>query len=499
MEPLPVLPSGAQPTPDVLRPANLPRRSGPVTLGIIVGNRGFFPDHLCETGRQTILRVLEREGITAIITPADATNNGAIESLNEARLCADLFRKHRDEIDGVLVTLPNFGDERAIANTLRWAELDVPVLVHAFEDDASKMTIVNRRDSFCGKMSACNNLRQYGIKFSLTSKHTMDPESDAFAADLRRFAATCRVTRSMKNLRLGQIGARPAAFNTVRYSEKLLERAGISVETLDLSELLGWIRRMGDDDAPVVHKLEEMRAYTRVESIPPESLLKMAKLGVALDNFIDTHGLSATAIQCWTSLEEFYGVVPCTAMSMMSNNLMASACESDIAGTLSMFVLQEAAGVPAALLDWNNNYGSDPDKGVVFHCSNLPKAFFETSGDDAHRMDYQEIIAGTVGKENTFGTIVGRIQPGPFTYARISTDDLDGVIRAYVGEGTFTSDEMQTFGGYGVFEVPNLQKLLAHICENGFEHHVAATRAEVSGAVVEALGKYLGWDVYAHA
>lgn len=468
------------------------------TLGVIVGNRGFFPDHLCESGRKQILDILEREGIRAIITPADATNNGAIESLKEARMCADLFRKHRDEIDGVLVTLPNFGDERAIANTLRWADLDVPVLVHAFQDSADEMTIVNRRDSFCGKMSACNNLHQYGIKFSLTSRHTMDPSSEDFAEDLRRFAVTCRVVRSLRNVRLGQIGARPAAFNTVRYSEKLLERSGISVETLDLSELLGWIKRMGDDDGPVKEKIEEMRAYTRVDGIPKDSLLKMAKLGVAIDDFMKSHGLAATAIQCWTSIEEFYGVVPCTAMSMMSDNLMASACEADIAGTLSMYALQQASRVPSALLDWNNNYGEDENKGVVFHCSNLPRAFFMSDGDDAHRMDYQEIIAGTVGKENTYGTIVGRITPGPFTYARISTDDFGGTIRAYVGEGIFTDDKMKTFGGYGVFEVQNLQKLLAHICENGYEHHVAATRARVADGVAEALGKYLGWDVYRH-
>jgi L-fucose isomerase-like protein len=476
-----------------------PPDSKPVTLGVVVGNRGFFPDHLCESGRKTILDVLEREGLRVVITPEDATNNGAIESLHEAQICADLFREHRDEIDGVLVTLPNFGDERAIANVLRWADLDVPVLVHAFDDAADKMSIVSRRDSFCGKMSTCNNLHQYGITFSLTSRHTMDPEEDDFAADLQRFAATCRVVSSLRRVRLGQIGARPAAFNTVRFSEKLFERSGISVETLDLSELLGWIRRMGDDDPPVTEKLEEMRSYTRVEGIPPESLLKMAKLGVAIDRFMDAQGLAATAIQCWTSMEEFYGVVPCTAMSMMSNNLMASACESDIAGTLSMYALQQASRVPAALLDWNNNYGRDPNKGVVFHCSNLPKAFFVSDGEDAHRMDYQEIIAGSVGKENTFGTIVGRITPGPFTYARVSTDDYHGVIRAYVGEGTFTSDEMKTFGGYGVFEVPRLQTLLAHICENGFEHHVAATRARVAGGVSEALGKYLGWDVYHHA
>ncbi|MEX0747273.1 MAG: L-fucose/L-arabinose isomerase family protein [Rhodothermales bacterium] len=473
--------------------------SDTVTFGVIVGNRGFFPDHLCESGRKTVLQVLEKEGYRAVITPADETNNGAIESLREARQCADLFKTHRDDIDGVLVTLPNFGDERAIANVLRWAELNVPVLVHAFDDASNKMTIVNRRDSFCGKMSVCNNLHQYGIKFSLTSRHTMDPEGADFAGDLRTFAATCRLVRSLRNVRLGQIGARPAAFNTVRYSEKLLERSGISVETLDLSELLGWIKRMGDDDVPVQDKLEEMRAYTRVDGIPLESLKKMAKLGVAIDRFMVAHGLAATAIQCWTSMEEFYGVVPCTAMSMMSNNLMASACESDIAGTLSMYALQQASLVPAALLDWNNNYGEHPDKGVVFHCSNLPRAFFTSDGEDAHRMDYQEIIAGSVGKENTYGTIVGRIMPGPFTYARVSTDDFNGVIRAYVGEGVFTEDELKTFGGYGVFEVPRLQDLLKHICENGFEHHVAATRARVAAGVAEAFGKYLGWQVYHHA
>jgi L-fucose isomerase-like protein len=473
-----------------------PRASAqrPVTLAVIVGNRGFFPDHLCETGRRTILSVLERKGFRVIITPAEATNNGAVESLDEARIAGDLFRRHRDEIDGVLVTLPNFGDERAIANTIRFAGLDVPVLVHAFPDDVRNMSIRDRRDSFCGKMSACNNLRQYGIRFSLTAKHTIDPESDEFGRELDKFGAVCRVVRSVRGARLGQIGARPAAFNTVRYSEKLFERTGITVETLDLSELLGWIKRMDDSEEEVQTKLAQVSDYTDVNGIPRESLLKMAKLGVGLDRFMAERQLDATAIQCWTALEEFYGVVPCTAMSMMSNSLLASACEADIAGTVSMFVLQQAAAEPAALLDWNNNYGDSLDKGVVFHCSNLPKAFFSHQ-----KMDYQEIIAGTVGRENTYGTIVGRIAPGPFTYARVSTDDVKGEITAYVGEGRFTEDTMLTFGGYGVFEVPRLQQLLGYICENGFEHHVAATRAPVADAVREALTKYLGWSVYLHS
>jgi L-fucose isomerase-like protein len=456
----------------------------PVTLGVIVGNRGFFPAHLCEEGRTRVLKALAEEGLQSIALDPTATTYGAVESLDEAQKCADLFRAHRDEIDGVIVTLPNFGDERAVANTLRWAELGVPVLVHAFNDDGARMTIKDRRDSFCGKMSACNNLRQYDIKYSLTTLHTVDPDNPSFRADLRRFAATCRVVGALKHARLGAIGARPAAFNTVRYSEKLLEVSGISVETLDLSEVLGAANKIADADVRVKAKLDAIGAYTSTLMVPDPALVKMAKLGIVIERWMEEKRLDATAIQCWTALEELYGVVPCTVMSMMSNTMMPSACETDTAGVVGMYVLQSASGSPAALLDWNNNFGEDPNKGVVFHCSNLPKAFFAEQ-----RMDYQE---------NTFGTIVGRIAPGPFTYCRVSTDDITGRVASYVGEGVFTNDTLDTFGGYGVIQVPNFQQLLSFICRNGFEHHVAATKAAVADAIEDALDTYLEWDVYRH-
>lgn len=467
----------------------------PVTLAVIVGNRGFFPNHLCETGRKTILKVLKKAGIKAIITPEDKTNVGAIESLAESQYAADYFNKFRDEIDGVLVTLPNFGDERAIANTLRYANLNVPVLIHAFPDDAGRMSINDRRDSFCGKMSACNNLRQYGIKYTLTSGHTMNPEGDDFMRDLKNFAASCRVVRGMRTARLGMMGARPEAFKTVRFSEKLLDQAGISVETLDLSEVFGRIEKTKDNDKDVQAKLKKIQGYAQTKNVPAVSLMRMAKFGVTLDRWTEANAMDATAIQCWTSMEEYFGVVPCTLMSMSSNDLSPSACETDIVGALSMLALQLASGKPSALVDWNNNYGEDPNKGVVFHCSNLPKQVFI---DEIPVMHYQEIIAGSVGKEGTFGTIYGRIRQDPFSYLRISTDDFSGKITAYTGEGYFTDDPIETFGGYGVVEVPRLQELLAYICDNGYEHHVTINQAHVASSVNEAFNKYLGWATHYH-
>jgi len=468
-------------------------QSRPMTFGVIVGNRGFFPDHLAQSGRAEMLAAIENRGYRAVAPEPEETKYGAVETRAEAARCADLFRKHRDAIDGIIVTLPNFGDERAIADTLRRANLAVPVLVQATPDTPGRMTIRDRRDSFCGKMSVCNNLTQYGIPYSLTTRHTEAPDSDFFRRDLDWFAAVCRVTRGLRRLRIGAIGARPAAFNTVRYSEKILEANGISVEPIDLSEILGRIARMSDEDPPATAKLDAIKRYVPTGSVPSEALLKMAKLGAVIDQWMAQTEVAISAIQCWTSLEEFFGVVPCTIMSMMSENLMSSACEVDICGVVGMHALQLASETPSALLDWNNNYGDDPDKAVCFHCSNLPKHFFRQV-----RMDFQEIIAGTVGRENTYGTCVGLVKSGPMSFARFSTNDREGRIRGYVGEGEFTDDPLATFGGAGVVRIPRLQELLRYICERGFEHHVAANLAPVSAAVYEAATRYLGWQVYQH-
>jgi L-fucose isomerase-like protein len=342
-------------------------------------------------------------------------------------------------------------------------------------------------------MSACNNLRQYDIPYSLTTLHTETPDSPEFTRDLEWFAGVCRVVKGLRDLRIGAIGARPTAFNTVRYSEKLLEASGITVETLDLSEVLGRIARLKDNDDAVAAKLATIQKYVSTDNIPQAALIKMAKLGVVVDQWMKAAHIDISAVQCWTSLEENLGVVPCTVMSMMSESLLSSACEVDVCGVLAMHALQLASETPSALLDWNNNYGNDPNKAVCFHCSNLPKHFFKDV-----KMDFQEIIAGTVGKDNTFGTCVGQVKAGAMSFARFSTDDTHGKIRGYTGHGRFTDDPLTTFGGAGVVEIGGLQKLLHYICENGFEHHVAANFSSVDAVVHEAARRYLGWDMYAH-
>ena len=464
-------------------------------FGLIVGNRGFFPDDLARVGREEILKVLKENDCEVVALKPEETEkgNGSVFTRADGNRCAELFKKNADSLDGIIITLPNFGEERVNADILKAANLDIPVLVQASRDYPDKASQDFRRDSFCGKISTCNNLTQYGIPFSLTEKHTLEVTSDEFKQELAKFAGVCRVVKGLKNCRIGAIGARPAAFNTVRYSEKILEAHGISVETIDLSEIFGQVERLADKDPKVVEKLKAIKSYMSCGSVSEANLLKMAKLGVVIDGFIEDNELDATAVQCWTSMEEYFGVVPCTVMSMLSNSLCPSACEVDVGGALGMYALQLASGRPSALLDWNNNYGDELDKCVLFHCSNLPKEFFNEI-----EMDYQAIIAGSVGKENTYGTVVGRIKAVPMTFARFTTDDLEGRILTYVGEGEFTKDKFETFGGYGVAKIENLDKLMQFVCRNGFEHHVSVNLSSVADILNEAFTNYLGFGTYYH-
>ena len=463
------------------------------TLGVIFGNRDFFPDHLVTEARKDIQDLFRDLDIKPIMVGEDKTKLGSVETYEHAKTCAALFKKHQDEIDGVLVVLPNFGDEKGVADTIKLSGLRVPILVQAYPDDPAALDVVHRRDAFCGKVSVCNNLRQYGFEFTLTNQHTISPNSESFKADLRNFVRVCHIVNGLRSARLGAIGARPTAFNTVRYSEKLLQAYGLSVTTVDLSEILGDAGKLSDDDAKVKDKLSEVKSYAKHDTVPPPHLVRMAKLGIVISDWMAANDLDASALQCWTSIQKNYGVNACTLMSMMSDQLMPSACEVDITGVVSMYALQLASGFPGALVDWNNNYADDPDRCVLFHCGNWASSFVPNN-----EIKTAPILGTTLGEENTYGAMAGRASAGPLTYARVSTDDVQGVIRTYTGEGQLTDDPLDTFGHRAVAHVPDLQTLMKYICKNGFEHHVAVTMGNVADALDEAVTTYMGWENYYH-
>ena len=465
-------------------------------FGIIIGTRAYFNSELAKDVRKQLLKTLADEGYDYVILPEDATPTGSssIETREDGLKCAELFRQNRDRIDGIIVSLPNFGFEIGIINAISVADLNVPVLVQACDDENDKVDLDSRRDAFCGKISVCNNLYQYGIPFTDTTLHTYSIYSELLAKDINKFAGICRVVNGLRHARIGAIGARPAGFQTVRASEKLLQKSGITVVPVDLSEILGAARKIEDTDAELLKKLEEIKCYAAVPKEYSDKLVLQAKFGVAVERWIEANQIDAVAVQCWDSLEQNYGCAACVTMSMLGEKLLPAACEVDIAGAVSMYALTLAAQGQSALLDWNNNFAEDRNKCVCTHCGNFPKSFVRND----LKLGTLGVLGRTLGKVNTFGAVYGKVTKGDFTFFRISTDDTKGAIKAYLGTGEITDDPYGMDGCIAVTKVNNLQTLMKYICKHGFEHHVAMVRNDVKEILNEAIEDYLGWNLYVH-
>jgi L-fucose isomerase-like protein len=464
------------------------------TFGVIISTRNIFNSKLAVDARAKVLAKLGQMNYNVIILPSEETPTGNIEGYTDAVKCADLFRKNSDVIEGIIVVLPNFGDELGVVNSIKLSGLKVPVLVQAVDDDNDKVDVKSRRDAYCGKLSVCNNFYQYGIKFTDTTYHTYSLDSKEFTLDILKFAGICRVVKGMKGLRVGAIGARPIGFQTMRFSEKLLQLNDITVLPVDMSEIIAAAEKISETDQAVTDKVAAIQNYGSCAMVNKSKIARQARFGLAVENWIEANDINISAIQCWDSIEKNYGCAACVTMSMMGEKLMPSACEVDVVGTISMYALALAAQTPSAILDWNNNFGEDRNKVVCTHCSNYPKSFFQSEIE----IGSLDVLGTVLGSEDTFGAVKGKVAAGDMTYFRILTDDRKGIIKAYLGEGTMTDDPYAMDGGIAVCEIPNLQNLMKFMCKNGFEHHVGMVRGHVAEILEEAIGNYLGWEIYNH-
>ncbi|MEM1360932.1 MAG: fucose isomerase [Pseudomonadota bacterium] len=466
-----------------------------ITLGVVIGSRAFFSPAPCQEARDEVLTQIERLGHRAEILPFDATPNGAVQSVDDAKLYAAHFRAQADELDGLVICLPNFGDEIAIAELVSRARLNVPILLQASNDEIDKVDVKSRRDAFCGKISVSNNFWQYGVPFTETTSHTVDIASDEFAADLDRFARVCRAVRGLRGARIGAIGARTGPFHTMRFSEKQLQVHGITVVTVDLSEMIHSASKITDDAPELTDMLARIADYGTIPShIRPEQIRTQAKWTLAVNRWIEENECDASAIQCWRSLQDNFGCATCLTMSMMGEALMPSACEVDVMGALSMYALTLASGAPAAILDWNNNYGDAVDKCVCTHCGNYPRSFLGTTPE----ISELDVLGEVIGREKCFGAVKGKVAAGDMTYFRLSSDDRSGTLKAYLGEGAFTDDPFGMDGGIAVTQVSDLRRLMGFVSRQGFEHHVAMVRGHYADVIDEALRSYLRWPFYYH-
>ncbi|MCC6445642.1 MAG: hypothetical protein IT210_19575 [Armatimonadetes bacterium] len=464
---------------------------GKTTFALFFGNRGFFPASLIAGAREEMVRVLKERGHEVLILDAGATRHGAVETAREGEVYARFLDANRGKFGGVLLCLPNFGDETGAVAALEDAR--VPILVQAYPDDLDKMAPEVRRDSFCGKISVMDVFCQYGVKFTALKPHTVSPSSDRFRANVDYFDRLCRVVGGMKGMVVGAVGARTTAFKTVRIDETALQRNGVTMETIDLSSVFERMGKVSEGEDAYREKAEALKRCASWSGVPGQAFDRLTRLGVVLDALVEEYRMDALAVRCWNEMQVQLGISPCVLLGEMNDRGVPAACEVDIGNAVSMRALNLATGGAVACLDWNNNYGEEDDKCILFHCGPVPPSMMQGQGQIIDHL----ILANAVGAGNGFGCNVGRIARGDFTFSSMMTDS--GRLKFYIGQGRFTDDPIPRdfFGCAGVAEIRNLQDILLHVGKHGHRHHVSVTQGQVMAPVREAFESYLGYDVAA--
>jgi len=460
-----------------------------LTFALYFGNRGFFPETLIAGARDEMKKAVEAQGISTLLLDPSATKFGAVETAAEGEVYAEFLKDNEGKYDGVVLCLPNFGDENGAIKALR--DCGVPILIQAYPDEIGKMDFNSRRDSFCGKLSIMDVFYQNKLPFTAFEPHTVHPLSETFTKQIKDFAAVCRVVKALKRLTVGAIGARTTAFKTVRFDEITLQKYGITVETLDLSQLFHKVSKLDPQSQKVKDKIERLVNYTNFSCCPPAKTEAIAKVSVAIDDIIEEYKLDCLSLRCWNEFEEMMGISPCVILSELNDRGFAAACELDVLNAIPMHALAMASELPATCLDWNNNYGEDPDKCILFHCGPVPQTYMTAKGEITdHKM-----FAKSYGEGCGWGTNEGRIKAFPFTFASSKTEN--GKLIFYMGEGEFTEDEIEAefFGCGGVARIDDLQRKMLAIGKNGYRHHVSVTAGLHEKALKEAFSTYLGFDI----
>jgi L-fucose isomerase-like protein len=459
------------------------------TFVLFFGNRGFFPASLIASARSEMKRELNALGHEVIMLEENATRYGAVETPQEGEVFANFLRSNRGKFGGVIICLPNFGDETGAVAALQ--EAGVPIWIQAYPDEYDKMSPALRRDSFCGKISIMDVFRQYGVKFTALKPHTVKPGSAQFKSNVDEFDRICQVVNGVKGMVVGAIGARTTPFKTVRIDEVALQRHGITVETFDMSDVFHRVKSVDPNQTIYAEKAKVLHAASSWDGVPEKAFDNLVRLSVTLDKLASEAKLNAMAIRCWTEMQQQMGISPCVAMGVLNDTGLAAACEVDLGNAVAMRALHLASYEPSGLLDWNNNYGDEEDKCILFHCGPMPASLMEGLG---HVTDHS-ILMNAVGEGNGYGCNVGRIKPMDFTFGSLMTDE--GKVKIYLGEGNFTRDPIPAnfFGVAGVAQIRNLQDVLLHVGINGHRHHVSITPGSVQKPLVEALGHYLNFDV----
>ena len=456
-------------------------------LALLVANRGFFPSSVIESAYEEMRQAAAKVGVELLEIAKDKVKYGAVETTQEGMIYHDFLEEHHGEYDGVIICLPNFGDENGIKAALR--DINVPVLLQAYPDEIGKMDFARRRDAFCGKLGLCAVFKQMGFKFTSGKPFVMHPLSDAFHKELTEFVAICNIVKKMRYMRLGVFGARTTAFKSVRFDEGAMERLGCDTESFDFTAVMEKYNEISADSEEAKFFREKLLATADFSDAADYALDNLSRFGATLMWFVKDQKLDAISVRCWSELQHLLHIAPCSLLGIFNSLGIPASCETDASNSIAMMALHAASGTPCGCLDINNNYGEEENKAILFHCGPLPVELMTGPG----HIEEHLMFTKTQGENCSWGLNVGHIKPGVVTFAGARTEN--GEVHYYVEKGVVTEDQIEDgyFGTPGVIEVENLQDKLFSMQEEGFRHHTIITAGDHVREVEEALSKYLGY------
>ncbi len=466
-------------------------------IGIVAVSRDCFPESLAVNRRKALVEAYKKNYNAADIYECPIC---IVES--EIHMVQALEDVKKNGCNAIVVYLGNFGPE--ISETLLAKHFDGPAMFVAAAEESQNDLSDGRGDAYCGMLNASYNLRLRNIKAYIPEYPVGTAEE--CARMINEFVPVVRAVDGLKNLKIISFGPRPLNFLACNAPIKQLYNLGVEIEEnseLDLFESFN--KHAGDKriDDVVADMAKELGTGNKI----PEILPKLAQYELTLTDWIEAHRgyrkYVAIAGKCWPAFQTQFGFVPCYVNSRLTGRGIPVSCEVDIYGCLSEFIGTCISGDAVTLLDINNSVPEDmyqesikgkfdykhTDTFMGFHCGNTC-----SSKLSACSMKYQKIMARSLPREVTNGTLEGDIMPGDITFFRLQST-ADSVLRAYAAEGEVLPVATKSFGSIGVFAIKEMGRFYRHVLiEKNFPHHGAVMFGHFGKPLYEVY-KYIGVDV----
>ncbi len=461
-----------------------------VKLGIVAVSRDCFPMSLSENRRSAIVKEYQKTGEIYECPVCIENEKDMLKALEDVKNAG---------CNALVIYLGNFGPESS--ETLLAKYFDGPVMYCAAAEESENDLLDGRGDAYCGVLNLSYNLKLRNIKAYIPEY----PVGDAVdcAKMIKDFVPIARALVALKNLKIISFGPRPQDFLACNAPIKKLYDLGVEIEeNSELDLFAAFNAHAGDKRIPEVVK--DMEKELGEGNKKPEILEKLAQYELTLLDWAEEHKGSreyvAISGKCWPAFQTEFKFVPCYVNSRLAARGIPVSCEVDIYGVLSEYIGACVSDDAVTLLDINNSVPRDmyekeiggktpysfTDTFMGFHCGNTPACKLSFC-----EMKYQKIMARSLPKEFTNGTLEGDIAPGDITFFRLQST-ADSHLKAYVAEGEVLPVATRSFGGIGVFAIPEMGRFYRHVLiEDNFPHHGAVAFGHHGKAFFEVF-KYLG-------